>query len=369
MSRLCSEREALLVLNGLPHIGPVRLRRLLDAFSGDPSAVLSASKSQSLRVEGIGPAAADVLCHWPQHFDLEREKRLLAERRVRFITRQEADYPRTLLEMYDPPTGLYWNGDYIVERPCVAIVGTRAPTLYGIRTAQTIAAGLSRLGFCIVSGMARGIDTAAHQGALDAGGPTIAVLGCGLDIIYPPENLELYRNITHSGAVLSEFPFGRRADRQSFPMRNRLVAGLCQGVLVIESGASGGSMITARFAGEQGRTLMAVPGRIDQPSSAGCHQLIRDGATLVTNLDEVLAELGYGHTTNQAPAEAPIIHDLSEAEQTLLEALRDGALLSADALCQTTQISISDVSSTLMSLELKRLVAKHPDGRFEASIP
>ncbi|MGC6456004.1 MAG: DNA-processing protein DprA [Coraliomargaritaceae bacterium] len=370
MSRALTEPEALLILNGLPHVGPVLLRRLLDAFSGDATAILSASRSQWLCIEGIGPAAADVLHNWPDHFDLEREKQLLAERRIRFLSREQSDYPRALLEMYDPPIGLYWNGNYTVERPCVAIVGTRAPTLYGIRTAQTIAAGLTRLGFCVVSGMARGIDTAAHQGALEAGGPTIAVLGCGLDIIYPPENLELYRAIARSGAVVSEFPFGRRADRQTFPMRNRVVAGLCTGVLVIESGASGGSMITARFAGELGRTLMAVPGRVDQPSSAGCHQLIRDGAILVTTLDEILAELGYRNASHEAAKEtASPIAELSEAEQTLLHALCDGALLSADALCQTTQLPVPLVNSTLMALELKRLVAKHADGRFEASIP
>lgn len=367
MGAKASEQDALLVLNGLPHVGPVLLRRLLDAFSGSASAVLSADRAALLRVEGIGPKAASVLQDWPEYFDLDREKRLLEERGVRFLCRGDPHYPPPLLEMYDPPIGLYWNGGYTVERPCLAIVGTRTPTLYGLRTARQLAAGLTRLGFCIVSGLARGIDTAAHEGALEAGGPTLAVLGCGLDIIYPPENLELYREISRAGAVVSEFPFGRRADRQSFPMRNRVVAGLCQAVIVVESGASGGSMITARFAGEQGRTLMAVPGRIDQSSSAGCHQLIRDGALLVTCLDDVLAELGYEKANAQIAAEDPATTaEGSKLEQALLDAFRGGAILTVDALCQSTSLPVADVSSGLMALELKRLVAKRPDGSFEA---
>jgi DNA processing protein len=367
MSVELNEQDALLVLNGLPHIGPVLLRRLLDAFNHSATAVLSADRAAWLHIEGIGPAAANALSHWPEHFDLEREKRRLAERDVRFLCRGEPEYPSPLLETYDPPIGLYSKGVYTVDRPCIAIVGTRAPTLYGLRTARQLAAGLTRLGFCIVSGMARGIDTAAHEGALEAGGPTIAVLGCGLDIIYPPENLELYREITRSGAVISEFPFGRRADRQTFPMRNRVVAGLSQAVIVIESAASGGSMITARFAGEQGRTLMAVPGRIDQSSSDGCHQLIRDGAILVTSLDDILEELGYSSTSAEASKPSSVMPELNEAEQTLLQAFRGGAILTVDTLCQTTQLPVALVNSSLMALELKRLVAKRTDGRFEAS--
>ena len=373
MRRTLSSEEARLVLNGLPHIGPILLRRLLDAFSGSATAVFSASEDALRRIQGIGPAAAATLINWPEHFDLEREKRLLAEGDVRFIRSDSPDYPSPLAQMYDPPIGLYWKGRYTIDRPCIAIVGTRMPTLYGLRTARTFATELTRLGFCIVSGLARGIDTAAHQGALEAGGPTIAVLGCGLDIIYPPENLELYRAITQSGAVLSEFPFGRRADRQSFPMRNRLVAGLSRAVLVIESGASGGSMITARFAGEQGRILLAVPGRIDQSSSDGCHQLIRDGAILVTSVNDLLAELGYHAsapaTATDAPSSAAPSLEQSAEERAIIEVLRGGALLSAEALCQETKLPFATVSASLMALELKHIVAKRSDGRFEATQP
>ena len=206
----------------------------------------------------------------------------MAKAAATFITPRDVGYPRLLKEIHDPPIGLYRKGVYDFAQPCVAIVGSRRTTLYGQSVAKKLAADLARLGFCIVSGLARGIDTAAHEGALSVGGKTAAVLGCGIDIVYPPENLALYRRIEAEGAILSEFPFGRRADRQSFPMRNRVVAGIAEAVVVVETDVSGGSMITARFAGEQGRLIFAVPGRIDQNTSAGCHQLIRDGATLLT---------------------------------------------------------------------------------------
>ena len=293
MSKSLNHRQALLILNGLPVVGPVMLRRLLDTFENDPIAVLSADRQKLLQVQGIGEKAASVLTNWSEHFDLNREVERMKASGIRFLAQTDEFFPPTLCETYDPPIGLYWKGKYNVDRPCVAIVGTRRGTLYGLGVAKRFASELARLGFCIVSGMARGTDTAAHEGALDVGGKTVAVFGCGLDIVYPPENLELYKRIAAEGAVASEFPFGRRADRQTFPMRNRVVAGMCEAVIVVESDVAGGSMITARFAGEQGRQIMAVPGRIDQTSSAGCHQLIRDGATMVTSVDDILDELRY----------------------------------------------------------------------------
>jgi DNA processing protein len=224
----------------------------------------------------------------------------------------------------------------------------------------------------VVSGLARGIDTAAHEGALSVGGKTAAVLGCGIDIVYPPENLALYRRIEESGAILSEFPFGRRADRQSFPMRNRVVAGICEATVVVETDVSGGSMITAKFAGEQGRTVFAVPGRIDQATSQGCHQLIRDGATLLTSVDDILQELSYldGFQPGAIPPketaagrEGPA---LSDDETRVLASFAGGAILTPDGIAELTGLSAAQLSSTLMMLELKRLVAKRSDGAFEA---
>lgn len=374
MTPSLSQRQALLVLNGLPHVGPIMLRRLMDAFEGDAVAILSGSRSKMLGVKGVGAKAADTLSGWAQLFDLGKEEASMAQRGARFLTQEDAEFPELLRETYDPPIGLYWQGDYVIDRPCVAIVGTRRSTLYGRSVTKKFAAELARLGFCIVSGMARGTDTAAHEGALEAGGKTVAVFGCGLDTIYPPENLDLYRNIAATGAVVSEFPFGRRADRQTFPMRNRLVAGMCQGVIVIESAEAGGSMITARFAGEQGRSLMAVPGRIDQASSAGCHQLIRDGAIMVTSVDDVLEELRYARPQMQAPELDFGVEDavessmpaLSEVEQAVLDCFVGGEITSPDALSERVGRPISEISGVLMGLELKRLLVKRADGLFEA---
>jgi DNA processing protein len=191
-----------------------------------------------------------------------------------------------------------------------------------------------------------------------------------LDIVYPPENLELYKRIAAEGAVASEFPFGRRADRQTFPMRNRVVAGMCEAIIVVESARAGGSMITARFAGEQGRQIMAIPGRIDQDSSSGCHQLIRDGATMVTSVDDVLEELRYARPT-QAEVELPLEDglsavSLSDLEREVLDCFKGGELCAVDQISQQTNRPSSEISATLMGLEIKRLIAKRSDGRFEA---
>jgi len=268
---------------------------------------------------------------------------------------------------------LYQKGGYKWNRPAVALVGSRRTTLYGQAVAQHWGEELARAGVCVVSGLARGIDSAAHEGALAAGGVTAAVLGTGIDLIYPPENLALYRRIEAEGAILSEFPFGRRADRQSFAMRNRIVAGMSEAVVVVESDVDGGAMITARFAGEQGRLIFAVPGRIDQNSSAGCHQLIRDGATLLTSVDDILSELSYlGGLRPAAIGEKPADvaagrpANLTEDEARVFECFRGGGILTPDALAAQTGLSAAQLSATLMMLELKRLIAKRADGAFEA---
>ena len=373
MAATLNQRQALLVLNGLQHVGPVMLRRLLEAFEGDPAAILSGQRQKLLQVKGVGDKAADALTNWAEHFNLAKEVERMKASGVRFLAQTDEAFPPMLRETYDPPIGLYWKGQYNVDRPCVAIVGTRRATLYGQSVARKFAAELSRLGFCIVSGLARGSDSAAHEGALEAGGKTVAVLGCGLDIVYPPENLELYQRIAAAGAVASEFPFGRRADRQTFPMRNRVVAGMCEAVIVVESDKAGGSMITARFAGEQGRQIMAIPGRIDQASSAGCHQLIRDGATMVTSVDDVLEELRYARPTQteaellveEAQSRSPTV-ELTGLEREVLACFTGGELCPPDQISQQTNRSPAEVSATLMGLEIKRLVAKRGDGRFEA---
>ncbi len=373
MSSELTERQAFLVLNALPNIGPVTLNRLLQELGDDPRTVLATDRRRLESVKGVGPVISESIAKWREHLDLAREEERMAKSGGDFITTRDPVYPRLLKEIHDPPIGLYRRGRYDFSQPCIAIVGSRRTTLYGQAVAKRFGSELARLGFCVVSGLARGIDTAAHEGALVAGGKTAAVLGTGIDIIYPPENLELYRRIEAEGAILSEFPYGRRADRQSFAMRNRIVAGMCDATIVVESDVDGGAMITARFAGEHGRLIFAVPGRIDQNTSAGCHQLIRDGATLMTSIDDLLSELSYldglrPQPIGQKPADmaAGRPANLTADEARVFECFRGGSLLTPDALAGITGLGAAQVSATLMMLELKRLVAKRADGAFEA---
>ncbi|MDO8544962.1 MAG: DNA-processing protein DprA [Opitutaceae bacterium] len=368
-----TERQAFIVLNALPNIGPVTLNRLLEELGSDPRTVFSTDRRRLESVKGVGPVISESITNWREHIDIAREEERMAKSGASFITTRDAGYPRLLKEIHDPPIGLYRKGQYDFSQPCVAIVGSRRTTLYGQSVAKKFAGQLARLGFCVVSGLARGIDTAAHDGALIVGGKTAAVLGTGIDIIYPPENIELYRRIEKEGAILTEFPFGRRADRQSFAMRNRIVAGMCEAIIVVESDVDGGAMITARFAGEHGRLIFAVPGRIDQNTSAGCHQLIRDGATLMTSVDDLLNELNYldgfrPQPIGEKPAEVAAGRpaNLTDEEARVFECFRGGSILSPDALNAQTGLAAAQLSATLMMLELKRLIAKRADGAFEA---
>ncbi len=368
-----TERQAFLVLNALPNIGPITLNRLLAELGDDPRAVFTAGAKRLEEVRGVGPAISGTIARWREHFDLPREEERMETAAADFITARDACYPKLLREIDSAPIGLYRKGRYDFSQPSVAIVGSRRTTLYGQSVAKKLGADLARLGFCVVSGLARGIDTAAHEGALSVGGKTVAVLGNGIDIIYPAENLGLYRQIEETGAILSEFPFTRRADKQSFAMRNRIVAGICDAVVVVESDVSGGSMITARFAGEQGRLLFAVPGRIDQPSSAGCHQLIRDGATLFTSVDDIVGELNYldGLRPAAIPEKTPggtalAASNLTTEEQKVYACFAGGALVSIDMAGVQTGLPTAQLSATLMMLELKRLIVKRADGTFEA---
>jgi DNA processing protein len=376
-----------LILNALPGIGPVALHRLLEAFGGDPRAILGAGERRLASVEGIRPTAVRAVSEWRAKIDLANEERNLASRGASFLIREDEAYPRLLREIHDPPIGLYKKGAYDLKETCIAVIGSRRTTLYGSSVAKRLGAELVRLGFCVVSGLARGIDTAAHEGALAAGGRTVAVLGSGLDTVYPPENCDLCERIARDGAVLSEFPFGRGPDRQTFPMRNRIVSGLSEAAVVVESDVDGGAMITARFAAEQGRTVFAVPGRIDQATSAGCHQLIRDGATLLTSVDDILSELSYlkgfrrplfPSKPEQFSSRIEIAQDaesdpapsagLSEEERQIMVCLGGGEILTPDAIGERLSLPSQTLAAGLTMLELKRLVSKRADGAYEAEV-
>jgi DNA processing protein len=294
-------KQAYLALNALPGVGTIGLNQLLAAFGGDPRAALSADRRRLEGVLGARPGVIAAIRDWRAHFDPAKEEDRMERSGVAFLVPGDPGYPRLLAEIHDPPVGLYRKGNYDFGNPCVAVVGSRRATAYGQSVAKRLGAELGQRGFCVVSGLARGVDTAAHEGALSAGGRTAAVLGTGIDVIHPPENLGLYRRIAETGAVLSEFPFGRSVDKDSFAMRSRLIAGICEAVVVVESDLWGGAMSTAKFAGEQGRLVFAVPGRIDLSTSAGPNQLIRDGATLLTRVEDVLQELQYLGGLRPAP--------------------------------------------------------------------
>jgi len=393
------ERQARMVLNALPGMGPAMLRKLLPVFDDDPCAVLCATREQLAEVPGLTAKAAESVLRWKSLFDPAREEARLRVLGGDLLTEPDPAYPALLREIHDPPIALYRLGHYDMDAPCVAIVGTRRATPYGIAQARALATGLARAGFCVVSGMARGIDTVAHEAALDAGGPTVAVMGTGIDDIYPTSNRELHSRIIARGAVLSEFPIGRQADRQTFAMRNRIVAGMCQVVVVVESDESGGSMITATFANDLGRTVCAIPGRADQSSSRGCHQLIREGAVLVCDVAQVIDELNYlkgmapnprdrnrsrqagegqdlfsssedGPVRRSAAARSTveIPRDMPPAQVAVLRCFRGGELLSADSLVVRLGGAVAAHSAALLQLEMRGLVARRRDGWYEASV-
>jgi DNA processing protein len=284
------------------------------------------------------------------------------------VTRDDPDYPKNLREIYDPPLVLYVKGT-LSERDAVAIgiVGSRRTTLYGQEMARKLSYQLARVGVTVVSGLARGIDTAAHKGALQAKGRTVAAIGCGIDVVYPPENKDLFAEIVEKGgAVVTEFPFGVQPDRQNFPMRNRIISGWSLGVVVVEANLKSGALITASQAAEQGRHVFAVPGRVDQPQARGCHQLIKDGAKLTEDAEDVLAEFEYllpkkrgAATTGETDAAPGPGLALSEHEVKILAAIGSEEM-PIDQIIRDTGLTSACVSATLLALEMKRLVQQHP---------
>lgn len=371
-NRSLSEQHAFIILNALPMVGPVLCQRLLKHFKGNAVAIFNAKKAELLSVKGLGIQTLEKIQNWQNYFDLDKELTSIASRKINFITLNDPDYPEVLKEILDPPIGYYHSGQMKqISQPCVSIVGTRMASLYGRKQAREIAKGLAKLGFCIVSGMARGIDYEAHMGALEVGGTSVAVLGNGLDIIYPPEHFELYQALLKQGCVISEFAIGRGADKQSFPMRNRIVAGLSSSVVIVESGIRGGSMITANFAIEYGREVFAVPGRLDQAQSLGCLKLIKEGATMFTSIQELLEEMHHRNEIQSiAQFESPkpsINYDiLNESERQILELLNEGERLSVNEIAESVNQDISTTNVVMIQLELKHYVKKAIDGKYEA---
>jgi len=361
-------REALVALNLVEHVGPVRVRQLLQHF-GDPVAILGASRTQLLHVSGIGEETADAIAGWERTVELGAELKRICEFGCRIVTQADGEYPDLLRQIYDPPIVLYVRGELLPkDKNSVAMVGSRMSTHYGIEVARKLAYQLAYLGVTVVSGGARGVDSAAHQGALSAKGRTIVVLGTGINLVFPPENAELYERVASNGAVLTQFPFNRPGDKQTFPIRNRLVAGMTLGTVVVEANLTSGALITANFANEYGRQVFAVPGRIDSPRSKGCHDLIKKGAKLCEGAEDILSEFEYLFPpSNKSPSAVetgvlPAI-ELSANEQKVYDVL-SAEETGIDDVIRKSGLPASAVSVVLLSLEMKRLIRQLPGKLF-----
>lgn len=361
-------REALVALNLIDNVGPVRVRQLLEHF-GEAPAILGASRQQLLQVRGIGEETAEAIASWEKSVALSAELKRIAEFGCRIITQGDSEYPELLRQIYDPPVVLYVRGELLTkDKNSVAMVGSRMTTHYGIEIARKLAYQLAYLGVTVVSGGARGIDSAAHQGALSAKGRTLAVLGTGINICWPAENKQLFDRISENGALITQFPFNRPGDKQSFPIRNRIVAGMTLGTVVVEANLTSGALITANFANEYGRQVFAVPGRIDSPRSKGCHELIKQGAKLCEGAEDILSEFEYLFPPSNrpaSPAETGVLAalELPVNEQSVYDTLSREPI-SIDDVIRRSGLPSSAASVALLSLEMKRLVRQLPGKLF-----
>lgn len=350
------------------HVGPLTRQRLVRHF-GSAAAVLRASASELREVEGVGTKICNALRAQATSDEAERVLDLCRQHDVDILTQASDAYPCELREIPDPPGLLFLRGSLLPsDNLAVAIVGTRHATPYGLEQAERLAGGLARAGLTIVSGLARGIDAAAHRAALAAGGRTIAVLGSGVLNIYPPEHEDLAEQVIARGALVSEYPPHRPPLAGAFPQRNRIVTGMTRGVIVVEAAARSGALISARHAMEQGREVFAVPGRVDSRTSRGCHQLIRDGARLVECVDDVLEELGplpqpvplaRGAAEVRNPAEL----QLNEQEQAVLHAMT-AEPLHIDTIIAASGLPVQRVLATVSVLEMRKLVRRHAGNLF-----
>lgn len=344
-----------------PGVGSILFKRLTEAF-GSPEAVFHATPQDLGRVEGVGPKVVASLRRFGWKGMVAKELSTLEKVGARLVTWDDEEYPPNLKQIYDPPPMLYLLGSLKPQdQRAVAVVGSRYPTSYGQMFAERIAMGLSQRGITVISGLARGIDSAAHQGALTAGGRTIGVLGCGIDIIYPPENRKLFDELAAQGAILSEFPLGTPPDSDHFPIRNRVISGISLGVVVVEATLRSGSLITARFALDQGREVFAVPGNADSARSAGANRLIREGAKLVTRAEDILEEISIPF--QPAPGEVPPQPKLTEEEIRVFSILGPQPI-HIDQVIALSGLSSPQVSALLLSLELAGHIKQLPGMRF-----
>ena len=365
MASVDSPLDAWLRLTLAPGIGGETQRKLLAAF-GLPQAVFSAGHIALSRV--IGDKAARLLLDTDNGDAIDTAIHWAQAPGQHIVTLADPEYPRALLDIADPPTLIYVRGRLdLLQRPALAIVGSRNPTPQGIKNAESFSAALSQAGLLIVSGMALGIDTAAHQAALSVQGDTAAIIGTGIDRTYPARNRDLARQIAEQGCIVSEFPLGTPAAAYNFPRRNRLISGLARGVLVVEAAAESGSLITARLGGEQGKEVFAIPGSIHAPQSRGCHKLIKQGAKLVETVQDIFEELDWQPSPPVATKEK-IASPQTAAHDELLT-LMGFDPCSIDELTARSGLSVEELSPRLLQLELEGWLASLPGGRFQRLSP
>jgi DNA processing protein len=366
MKSIPSENRAdWLALHLVPGLGNVAFKKLLDRF-GDPAEVFRANLTDLAQVEGLRKQVAQRIVQREFSLDPLNVLRDLEKIGARMVTFSDPTYPEPLREIHDPPMVLYIKG---LEIPCkstfVAIVGSRNSTPYGLKTAENLAQGLARRGLGVVSGLARGIDSAAHWGCLAGRGFSVGVLGTGIDGVYPQSNKKLFDAMVEKGAVITEFPLKTPPEPKNFPIRNRLISGLSRGVIVVEATMKSGSLITASVALEQSREVFAVPGSVHSFKSTGCHFLIKQGAKLVENADDVLDELGlnYTHAAKKDSYTEPALPPLEDNEKRVYDLIGDYPV-HIDDIVREGNLEPGTASAVLMRMELKGIVRQLPGKLF-----
>jgi len=373
-----NDLKSLITLNKVEGFGATGLRKLLDFFESPQDILQNADKLA--KIPAITPRLADRIVRIKKESNPSRELELAAKENIRIVSVFDESYPANLKNIFSPPILLYVKGELLAEDiASIAIVGSRRPTIYGRLTAERLATELAEKGMTVVSGMARGIDTASHKGVLKVKGRTIAVLGSGLDVIYPSENRSLAEQIANSGAVISEFPMGTRPLRKNFPRRNRVISGLSLGVVVVEAARKSGSLITASFALDQGREVFAVPGKIDSYASKGTHNLIKQGAKLVEDSEDIIEELSpilkecikddfRGIVARDglfgSPEKLGIEEAVLKPQEEKIYSVLSSKARHIDEIVRDVHLSVSQISSILTKLEIKNLVKELPGKMF-----
>ena len=364
-----SDLQYWLALHALPEIGPVYARRLLSVFER-PENVFTASIERLMMAEGIGEQRARKIAEFNKWKQIKEEMTTAEQKGITLISMEDKSYPSLLRRVPDSPLVLYVKGEFQdSDRFAVAMVGSRGATPYGIQMAEKISSKLARTGITVVSGMARGIDTVCHKAALRAGGRTIAVLGCGIDRTYPPENGSLKQAIASSGVVISEFPFGTLPNRENFPRRNRIISALSLGVIVVEATLDSGSLITVGYALDQNREVFAVPGNSSSRNSRGTNDLIKKGARLVESADEVIEELGpqlKGILKEEKIKDTKTLPDMTDDERMLFNHLGSEPR-HIDTITREMEMTMPRALSVLLSLELKGVVRQSEGKQFAIS--